>query len=667
MRSKIFSFNWNYGKQNLKTNIGIYFVIFLILPLILIPTLLNHSSNVRYLTLEDLSLLPGLFVYIIPILLVFVLYGFLFSRKQVDFICSFPLSRKEIFWTNYWIGLGILIASLLVSALVILLVVWLQPNQYIAGIVLFRFVIFYSISAFLTFSIATFAISCTGNRLTALLLAITIMFLPSMIRFYEGTSTYTYFQNSGFIQERNQEVVYLRNRSQQVNFYYPTSLNALAPQNELQISQLVLTTIEAVVYTGCAYLVFKRRKMEVAQSTFIKQKTHDIVRTLFIFLPLFLVIGSFGSIYLQVIFIIIFFVLFYLYDLMTRRTTHSFNRSILLYLMTVVLVVVVQLGRNMLEDFCYHPLTRKDIKSITVELPSFIRCTDQDFENVITIDQKEFIDAFFDPRYFQVETQAETYQEENSISIRLNTRWNSYEYKISNINSKGLDEFIINYLANEPMLEQQWKQAPFMYEDLYAMNFSGMELDETQFDYLLQQIKQEPWNKENLYHHYKNISSYCLNGNGQQHGICNMDLHDRVYFSAYQKGLKHRYYLDINTNETLRLYLWNQLNQDQFNHLKQFSSYENVISGYIQIYDDKETEYYIGKDSSYEQLSHKIFNWLQQYEYQPLTTFEHQQLIRIELSMQDTNISYRDIKLLLPMDEEIKQMIQDEVIRHVYD
>lgn len=668
MRSKIFSFNWSYGKQNLKANAGIYMISLLVLPLLMIPSLLNQSPRwMHYITLRDLAFIPGIYVWIMPMVLALVLYGFLFSRKQVDFVGSLPINRRCIFWTNYWIGIGILVSSLLLTVMIISLVISLQSHMIVDSIVLVRFLIFYSLCAFFTFSVMVFAIACTGNRLTALLLAITLICLPSTIRMYQGSTIYTTEnrnRTSYIVMNADDELYYRRSQNSNSDDYVLANMTSVHPANELHPVQLSICAVEGLMYTGLAYVVFKRRKLEVAQTTFMKQSTHDFVRSLIVFTPLYLFIGTdaFGSNYIEMIFVILIFVLFYLYDITTHRTSHSFKRSLCLYFVVIVVSIGIHFVKDIHDEFWYRQLGRNDVQSITVEVPAQFRGFNQKNRSTITIDDPKFIDAFFDKKYV---LNSDSFDGPH-FDFALNTRFNSYRYSNWSQDRYQLDAFIMDYLLEHSAMKQKFTEVPFAMDDVYEISFFGNEITKDQLRYILELLRMEEVDEKIINHYDHEQNPICTEDSSWKHGICQINNNHQLDVAVYENGVNKSYFLNVNVNEQVYLYLWNIINQQQFEQLKKLPEQLVIAEGEMSVFDQKVTEYYLGKEQG-NSLTDKVSKWLSDYEYQPLTTIEQVYFVQLRVSFESVDNFYQSVTLLLPVDDEVQEMLKNEVSGYVYD
>ena len=107
-------FNIKYFFQNLKKSKTLLSLTILIVPILTLLILININNMDINLTdmMYGCNTINLLGMYVIPICISFILFGYVFKRKSVDFIGSMPINRKSIFITNL-IG-GILIIKLMI-------------------------------------------------------------------------------------------------------------------------------------------------------------------------------------------------------------------------------------------------------------------------------------------------------------------------------------------------------------------------------------------------------------------------------------------------------------------------------------------------------------------------------------------------------------------------
>ena len=134
--SLIKSFNLNFLKENIKKSKGIIIFSLIIIPIITSLMLYSVGSNGDSESVGSMQfalIIDIVFMYIIPIIYSFVLFGFTFKKKSTDFICSMPLSRKTIFVTNTIGGIVLITIAQILALITILLFSLIFKNIVIIG------------------------------------------------------------------------------------------------------------------------------------------------------------------------------------------------------------------------------------------------------------------------------------------------------------------------------------------------------------------------------------------------------------------------------------------------------------------------------------------------------------------------------------------------------
>ena len=557
MHSRMIRLHYEYGKQNIKTNAGLYGILFLLLPMLTIPYVWIRSDSMQYLELTDISLVAGLFMFFTPIVVAITLYRFVFFRKQVDFICSLPLSRTTLYWTNYIIGALLLISSVITSALVIWLIVVIKPNMSMDAIVYGRYILFYSLGYLLVFSISVFCIACTGKRMTAVLLIFTLMFLPSVLRMplhrYD-TVTFSNLEKEEYVFENVEKE----------SDSYVTILSALEPENQLVQKDVVYTMMICLGYTLVGYVVFRKRKMEIAQSTFLSQFAHDVSRALMLFFPLYGLFSVFDVLgtSVQVVLLLLLGVLFYLYDFVTNRVHHNWKRSIVVYLLVMLLAGGVVGAKNFVGVHFHEKIAQKDVKRVVLYGYSQYMPTNVKDREEIVIEDEEVIAQFLD--CMTTSSGGDRYRS----SFVVQTKWDQYYFVSS---SKAVNAFVYEYLKQVDEVSAQ----NITREQVIAMHYDTYTFTDEEVEKILSLTNEEVDADKLIELQMKG----CTN---TKDGLCqlmNGYMSDTIYFMVYENGQKVQYSLSLIANPKVAEYVMELMNQKFLVALEQ----ENIFLDELQI------------------------------------------------------------------------------------
>ena len=173
-------FNKKYAFQNIKKSKGVLAFFLGIVPLFSTLYLFSVlTSSTDPLDLTAVSFLTIIGAYIIPLVVSLCLFGYIFKKKSVDFICSMPISRKTIFITNTITGILLLVGMLLINALFIALI-GLVTSSIVPFMMILDYLLVWIITYIFVFILFNVGISFVGNSITALIISLILFFCSSI-------------------------------------------------------------------------------------------------------------------------------------------------------------------------------------------------------------------------------------------------------------------------------------------------------------------------------------------------------------------------------------------------------------------------------------------------------------------------------------------------------
>lgn len=357
-------FNFKYLKQNLKKSKGILTILILIIPVITTLILIGTNSNTYLNIIEPLSLSIANIVgmYVIPVLISYILYGYVYKKKSVDFIGSMPLTRSTIFATNFLGGILIIAVIQALTVLATFLSSLVLANINIAfAMILDVFVVMFLSYSFV-FSIATLAMTISGNFLTQIVVTMIITFLIPFMSLFGFVAT-----NSNMILKTQNDTI---NATAKVNITYtlPSILleEIIYGNSEFYVaSRNIKTLILTVVYFAVGIYLFNKRKMENNATSFNKLWVHMLVKSITILPMIFiLMISGAENIYFAISLVII-FIYYLIYDFVTSKKV-PIKYTIPTYIVAVICLIglyegISFCGQQALTDI----ITEDDIKQIS--------------------------------------------------------------------------------------------------------------------------------------------------------------------------------------------------------------------------------------------------------------------------------------------------------------
>lgn len=362
-------FNVPYLKENIKKSRGIILLFLILVPLFtaLFTILeLNSSGTVNIVETGEISLFNILGMYVIPLVLSFALFGYVFKKNSVDFVNSMPLNRKTIFVTNT-IG-GILLITLMqfFTALILIICDAFLPNIVIFTSMISDVFVLMWISYVFVFLVTNIAMSLSGTFLTQIALTMLILFLvPFCIDSYND---FYQSENYKFIGENidfNNNVY-----EETVNYTMPYRVfHTIFSGNSDEIysnGSIVRMVVLGVLYFGIGIYLFQKRKMEDTEESFSNVKIHIIVKALTI-LPMIILLNFIDPDIEFVIFAIALIgVYYFLFDFIVKRKV-KLKTSILSFIAILIITEGICLGVGVIKDnLPVKEIDRADVESVSI-------------------------------------------------------------------------------------------------------------------------------------------------------------------------------------------------------------------------------------------------------------------------------------------------------------
>ncbi|MDD2469593.1 MAG: hypothetical protein PHI22_01500 [Bacilli bacterium] len=375
MNLKVPFFNFNYLKENFKKSRGIIYLFILIIPIFTFLFMLllknEHIENTYFPSLAELSCPALIGMYIIPFAMAVVLFNFVFKKDSVDFINALPLKRKTIYITNIIGGIGMFFIMFFTTSLFMFLTNAFFPTLIIPKTMYYHFFITFFITYSYVFITSSLTLSLTGSRMTHIALTLILLFIPGFISdFYTSRIYANKYVDYGYMECEKYDVTckkhqiyndftikqsYKLNNNQTIPYKYINIIpRVFLDMHSFEITyeselysvynrpSLIKMVILSFIYFGIGLFFFFRRKMEMAESTFKSEDVHQLVKCLTLF-PLCIVTiaiyDKLSSIVLWIAIAII-IVIYVVYDLITRRNSGKYIKSIIYFLGLVLTSII---------------------------------------------------------------------------------------------------------------------------------------------------------------------------------------------------------------------------------------------------------------------------------------------------------------------------------------
>lgn len=305
--------NFKYLYQNLKKSKTLLLFILVLVPIINIWIVGTNIISKDYVV--DFSMLyklSNIIAFILPTALAFILMGFVFKRKTVDFVMSKPISKKQIFISNFIGGFGFILVILLINSIGFIFLN-LFTSLFIPFSVILDYFCYSLVTYMFIFIISLLAIAISGN-----ISGTFVVFL--LLLLFGASISYINYD----IKDKNTNVYYIsESESYKADLTYDYTL--ITPLNYYRYetyntNSIIKTLVISVVYLGLAYIIFNKKLMENSEVSFKNKYLYNIIK-IFTYIPIcyfaYLIFSS-DNIFL-IISIIICVVYYIVYDLILRK------------------------------------------------------------------------------------------------------------------------------------------------------------------------------------------------------------------------------------------------------------------------------------------------------------------------------------------------------------
>ncbi len=359
-------FNFKYLMQNIKKSKMAIILFLSIVPIFTALTIILNNSYYSALEFYELGLANIIFMYITPFILSFCLFGYVFKKKDIDFMCSMPISRKSIFVTNTIGGIVLIVISQFITFLLSFILGAVTDTMVFTGMIWDLF-LYQSLAYIFVFTVTNLAMTVSGNVVTQIIVTLLILFLVPTTTFY-----YDLWQGSYYDLVDGNYTVNADYTIRNVRTYTAPSMIFGAVNSNWQYEPTVASNVKMIIlsiaYIMLGYFMFEKKKMENAGESFEKPNTHFFVKALTL-IPFAMILAPCideeeweGALFL----IAIVAVYYFIYDLVTNKK-HKFMKSLGMLALSLAVTTGVYGAIGKIAEDIDPKIDMDDIKSVTIE------------------------------------------------------------------------------------------------------------------------------------------------------------------------------------------------------------------------------------------------------------------------------------------------------------
>lgn len=352
-------------------------------------------NKINILTAEDMSFSTYPFAFIFPVIFAITVFSYLHKKTASDFFGSVPVSRRQLFLSNFLVAVIGFTAMIILNFSMIMFIFFVaRPGLFpvLAFGEVVRFLVFNLLAFLLAYSGSALAATLTGNIPSQLLLSYVILIVPSLLlQWIQILPRMTTYDNLDVIWRVTLDAdpgSYGTPLSRTVLFL-PNLISAPFQSIGIQFTDSVLAGFQGVTapYTGylsavynviviavynlLGVLFFRRYKFEKAGTPFVNVWAEALAKG-----------GSFGMAFLLFRYLIkegldnatgitltvVLFIGYIIVDLILNKGFGRIKRSAVILASTVAVTVAFGFGADLITESTATKLSAGDIKKMTVYL-----------------------------------------------------------------------------------------------------------------------------------------------------------------------------------------------------------------------------------------------------------------------------------------------------------
>lgn len=479
-------FNHKFLMQNLKKSKNLLAFFLVVVPLLSVLTLIITGQNTEEyvnLTFNNVSLVTIFGMYIIPVIVSITLFGFVFKRKSSDFVSSMPLNRSTIFVTNTIGGIILLLLMTFITTTLVLITSAFMPNLIISKSMMIDFFFIWAVTYTFVFIAANLATTICGNVITQIAVTALILLLPPfLIHSYQGFTeyqtaeikctekackpeSYNCYNDKKCLNNQEQgiytnQINYNQKNSFTLPYQYASSVYSNYYSYDITKGQLGKMCILSIMYFALGLYLFRKKKMEITDTSFSNIHIHNLVKSLTTIPMLTFAITCFyeGEESLGVFVVVITLVYYFIFDLITKKQISKIALSLIYFIITIALVTAY-----------YYAFTKDGLKPNTVISTDDIKAISINSSN----DHLDTSNIYLDNKQLKniivkglVSNSDYAEGSENpNVIIKLNNN-NTYKMDVNNIPSSDYQK-LLNIAYNNEKFNVAFRNID--YKNVYAI------------------------------------------------------------------------------------------------------------------------------------------------------------------------------------------------------
>jgi len=369
-------FNKNYLSENIKKSKGPLILFLCLVPILscIMLIAINGSETISILDYGLVSIINILGMYVIPVIVSIILFGYVYRKTSVDFINSMPINRKSIFITNTIGGIVLILIMQIIVLIELLICSVVLKNIVIFPQMIINSFALLTLSYIFVFTATNIAMSISGNALTQIVVTALILFLIPFCdtvyngAFFQGLRGYEINEN---INAGEIRVDVVKDIDYTTPYRMFSGIFYMTGSSFYNVNSMIRMAVLSIIYIAVGNYLFKKRKMENAEESFASTHMHLIIKGLTL-VPMIVFLNLLRDSMLAIIFPAALVIIYYfVYDLITRKKVKFLHSIIGLILIVSVLQLAYMGVEKINKTRKVNYVLKTEISQVSIDVKSY--------------------------------------------------------------------------------------------------------------------------------------------------------------------------------------------------------------------------------------------------------------------------------------------------------
>lgn len=507
-----------------------------------IPIQTNEQQS-KYLIRDLYSSINLIIIFILPVIISILLFGYINEEKSSSFMHGLPISKKRIYITNVITGIIMYIIPYLINLIILLILNLGDMGNYLENVEIFKWFGLCILFNTVFFSFSTIIGTICASKISHGILTYILMYAPvGMLILLNIIIEKLLYGFNGIISRVEGWAIKLP-FLKVIEVFENMSYYNLGDKIDLEISSIIIYILISIVMILIGYFIYKKRKLEVTKE-FI---AFDIIRSIIKYCATLCVTLLSCTYFYNVLdeekmltiigTLIITVIAYFIIEMILKKTYRVFKsiKGLIVYLL--IAIILYAIIENGLFGFETKVPQIDEIKEVIITK----------YDEKIVFDQKQNIENIINMHKEIVKNRPDGYTEYiidyilkdgARISRKYEIKEKDYEQYINNmIESEEYLEEKMKFLDNEKEIENIQIHLSYYKSNYKYNNYKTIIIEENQRKEFIEDIKEDIKNKKAGFESNSLKNIYNKNGEELKTIRVNIELKDNKmkYITYYTK------------------------------------------------------------------------------------------------------------------------------------